>query len=300
MLWNIAWLLNYIPSCAPILLSLFAIALANENAERKVVVPLCGAAVMQLIVIGYIMASKVDQDVAVYRYISGMLTAAAFLALLSALESSEKSEQLLSSNDGLDRLNPVRFIRRLVALVLLAMVLFNVRNILTDLLKVQTSGLINYTPGPWTVEFNKYRVMQNLVPPGEPILVYTDFPFLFDFRRNPIEVGDIPGACSPSPHMPFFKGAEPLERYLDGLGINYVIHSDFNAPGQVISGKYAEYSKPFWIGMLHSPYEVWQAHAPYFLDLMNNLDSIEKDRNAIHESDLTLFCLKERSAAATR
>jgi hypothetical protein len=100
--------------------------------------------------------------------------------------------------------------------------------------------------------------------------------------------------------MPFFEGSEPLENYLKGLGINYIIHSDFNAPGQFISGVYAEYSKPFWMGMSHSPFEIWRVHAPYFLDMMDNIESLEKDHGAIRASNLTLISLQIKSDQAEK
>jgi hypothetical protein len=56
--------------------------------------------------------------------------------------------------------------------------------------------------------------MQAAIPAGTPFMERLDYPFLLDFRRNPIFVADYPGAVSLPPGMPVSKGPEPLADYL--------------------------------------------------------------------------------------
>ncbi len=46
------------------------------------------------------------------------------------------------------------------------------------------------------------RALQSKVPPGEPILLYCELPFHFDFGRNPIFEADEAGLTSPWAHFP--------------------------------------------------------------------------------------------------
>jgi hypothetical protein len=70
----------------------------------------------------------------------------------------------------------------------------------------------------------KYRNLQHALPEKAVLLEHMDYPFLFDFRRNPILVDDFPGSASLAPGQPFFAGAEALARYLVSHGIRYVAY----------------------------------------------------------------------------
>jgi hypothetical protein len=71
----------------------------------------------------------------------------------------------------------------------------------------------------------RLHALQRAVPEGEPILARLEFPFVLDFRRNPIYACDGPGGASPPPGMPTRKGAEPVAAYLRAHGIQYLAYS---------------------------------------------------------------------------
>lgn len=66
---------------------------------------------------------------------------------------------------------------------------------------------------------------QAIVPPGAQILACAAYPFLFDFRRNPIYTVDHAGGASPPPGMPVMGTTDALTSYLRQRSIRYVIYS---------------------------------------------------------------------------
>ncbi len=70
----------------------------------------------------------------------------------------------------------------------------------------------------------KYQNLQHALPEKAVLLEHMDYPFLFDFRRNPILLDDHPGSASLAPGQPFFAGAEALASYLVSNGIRYVAY----------------------------------------------------------------------------
>jgi FtsH-binding integral membrane protein len=101
--------------------------------------------------------------------------------------------------------------------------------------------------------------MQAAVPPGAPLLVMIDRPYLLDFARNPIEILDEPGAASPAPGIPLTEGAEKVALYLRAQGIRYV---GFVRPDKAVS---PIYSRAQWLGMLNGSAPLWHATAPFNL-----------------------------------
>lgn len=67
-----------------------------------------------------------------------------------------------------------------------------------------------------------YRAMQNTLPEGATILVSTEYSYLFDFKRNRIEVvGLLSGG--PAPGYPLQSSPAEQMEYLRSLGVDYVI-----------------------------------------------------------------------------
>jgi hypothetical protein len=76
------------------------------------------------------------------------------------------------------------------------------------------------------------RAMQDAVPPGRPILVRLDTPFLLDFRRNPIWVMDHPGLCGPPPGAPQPATVSAWTRYLRSAGVAFVAYAYGDQAGE--------------------------------------------------------------------
>ena len=87
-----------------------------------------------------------------------------------------------------------------------------------------------------------YAKLQAVVPAHQRILVMVDDPYLFDFRRNDVLNFDQPGAVSPAPHIPYFRGPEALAAYFAQSGIHYLAF--------VLGGSSPEYNYPLWRGRL--------------------------------------------------
>ena len=124
---------------------------------------------------------------------------------------------------------------------------------------------------------SRYSRMQAGLPPGKKILTVLDFPALLDFGRNPVYPVDVIGACSPAPGMPFFRGPEALAAYLRLVGVDYVAVEDF---GTAVS----LYNRKVWIGHSHGDdLPVFTFQSRYFLDFMNNMESLESSRETVFQ-----------------
>jgi hypothetical protein len=66
------------------------------------------------------------------------------------------------------------------------------------------------------------RTVQAVVPAGKAIFARVRFSYPFDFRRNPVFIGDIPGMSSLPPGMPLGAGPMPLRQYFLDQKIRYI------------------------------------------------------------------------------
>jgi len=121
-----------------------------------------------------------------------------------------------------------------------------------------------------------YHHLQDAVPPGAPILVMLDQPYLLDFARNPILNLDMPGTASPAPGIPCFAGPEPVAQYLAAHGVRYVM---FVSPERSVY----LYRRDIWLDHLVDPDEIWRVYAPYMVDVMDNLVALGLTR--VHLGD---------------
>lgn len=64
------------------------------------------------------------------------------------------------------------------------------------------------------------------VPAGAAVLTRVTQPAYLDPAAHRLFLFPIPGMSSPPPGMPFFRGAEPVARYLLGSGVRYVAYGD--------------------------------------------------------------------------
>jgi hypothetical protein len=119
------------------------------------------------------------------------------------------------------------------------------------------------------IDIISHRKAQDLVPAGSKILVCTNFPLLFDQQRNTIWNVDMPNAASPDPGLPFQKPPEETKRYLRGLGIEYLILTNFST-----RDANRLYSRPIWEYHLQADVALQKISAPYYLDFFNTMDHL--------------------------
>jgi len=123
----------------------------------------------------------------------------------------------------------------------------------------------------------QYAAAQLGVPAGKTILCATDYPFLFDFRRNTIFCVDLPGMASPGAAMPCAQGPAVLAAYLKQHGIDFLLCPDFDAEPPD-----AFYSRKYWNFRLTCPMDtdgrvaIDRIYAVTALDFMDNTDAIAR------------------------
>jgi hypothetical protein len=139
-------------------------------------------------------------------------------------------------------------------------------------LESSLSGLDLDTPA----EVSAYRDLQLAVPPGQKILVRMDKNFLFDFRRNPIYVNDLPGGASLPPGIPIFKGPETLADYLVQHGIRYLAYS---------YGDEASFSRELFGRRLEPQVNIWiRRGAEIAFDFQDNVLALGKSRKRLYDN----------------
>ncbi|MBT3307595.1 MAG: hypothetical protein HN377_14090, partial [Alphaproteobacteria bacterium] len=116
----------------------------------------------------------------------------------------------------------------------------------------------------------EYTAMQAAIPEGERLLAILDQPFALDYRRNRVFNIDIPGAVSPKPGMPFFKGPARLKDYLKGQSIAYVAFRDFDIKGGCL------YRRDLWNYHARLDNPMWRAQSKFYLDLMDNVAALAR------------------------
>ena len=127
--------------------------------------------------------------------------------------------------------------------------------------------------------------LQKYTPTGSKILVAIDTPYALDFARNTIYTADVTGASSIG-KWPLRQGPEALKSYLLGLGIDYILASDFNNAMLLYTRKHwLEHQRPEWFFK-----EVW---GKYMLDFMDSVDSLAKTNRVVATAaNLRLIDLK--------
>ncbi len=121
-----------------------------------------------------------------------------------------------------------------------------------------------------------YGRMQSAIPEKERFLAIVDHPFALDYRRNPVLNVDVPGAVSPDPGMPFFKGPGPLKDYLLGQSIPYIVFRDFSMAGGCL------YRRDMWEFYGGGANAMWRWLSKYYLDLMDNVEALAGSEKTIY------------------
>lgn len=124
-------------------------------------------------------------------------------------------------------------------------------------------------PDRYTEVEPEYAQLNAAVPRGARVLAAVDYPTLLSFSRYQFATLDLAGSASPAPHMPYFAGATAKVDYLRHLGYDYIV-----ADSETERGLYQ--LKP-WQDDLRSPRYNYRAWAPYFIDWMSSIRSLEHD-----------------------
>jgi hypothetical protein len=210
-----------------------------------------------------------------YRYTFPMMMPLAFWLLTQRLSQRDDTVDGSAKNYAL------------VALTLLLAV--NLPNagrelgVMIDSLPAQIASRTSVAP---PVLEKAARDLQKYTPEGSKIFVTIDTPYALDFSRNIIYTGDVTGASSIG-KWPLRQGPEALKSYLLGLGIDYVLTSDFDNALLLYTRKHwLEHQRPEWFFK-----EVW---GKYMLDFMDNVDSLSKSCHIVATSaNLRLIELKK-------
>lgn len=122
-----------------------------------------------------------------------------------------------------------------------------------------------------------YQKLQAKIPAGERMIVMLDDAYWFDFKRNRIDLVDLPGAASPPPGMPL-DDDERLAKYLLDQGYHYLAFVHFNASKSL-------YKRDHWIKIRNSSKaeEIWKKSAPYYLDTFDRFDGLSKSRRVVYD-----------------
>src|SRR6185295_4125127 len=102
-----------------------------------------------------------------------------------------------------------------------------------------------------------------------------DEPLWFDFRRNPIDIVDLPGAVSPAPGMPL-DDDEKLATYLHDRGYRYVAFVRAAASKSL-------YRRTHWTRLLTAPEEIWRKSAPFYLKMFDRWDGLAASRAHLYD-----------------
>jgi len=118
---------------------------------------------------------------------------------------------------------------------------------------------------PYRREFAR---VNSVIPSGARVLAAVERPALLDLSRFEVATLDIPGAVSPPPHMPYFRGPAAKIAYLRHLGFDYIVTERPDAPG----GLYND-----WAAFLRSTSYFRRAYATYFPDWQATVNWLERD-----------------------
>jgi len=121
-----------------------------------------------------------------------------------------------------------------------------------------------------------YRALQASIPAGAPLFVMLDRPFLLDFRRNPIDLIDLPGQVSPPPGVPF-EDDEAFVRYLTAQGFRYVAFVRSKASEH-------QYRRETWQGLVGlRPSPLWRKGAPLVLKVLDRFEGLDASRSHVYD-----------------
>jgi hypothetical protein len=240
------------PMLIPMLLCLLAIPICRTALAARA---FSISAVLTSLALAYSMNMPMDPQT-IPRYVQPLLLAAALAALMTGAVSPRSRMMVWV----------------LGAILVTTSLPERSQNLLNHYIALSDAHRLRMPVRPRVIA--DYREAQLLVPEGKRILVCADLPFLFDHRRNPIWIIDMPNSASPPPGLPFQKPPEEMKRYLRQLGIEYVIFMNFDQSVML-------YNRSVW--QKHAQGEVAQLRieAPYFLDFFNTTESLASSETTL-------------------
>jgi len=234
------------PELLPLFLCGFAV-LSRRRSPAEVAVFLCAAAASTVLAFSI----YAPDETTVPRYVQPLMFPAAVAILMTAA----------SSNVG-------RW--KTVALIMLLCVIDLPERVfaLQDLYEGFRPRKVEKSGKEFTAQtILDHRMAQELVPEGKRILVCSNTPFVFDFRRNPIWIIDFPHAASPPPGLPYQRPPEATKQYLRALGVDYLIFPDFDSGPKF-------YSRRGWQEIADRGVPMFRTQAEYTFDFFDTLDRL--------------------------
>jgi hypothetical protein len=241
-----------------------------------------------------------SNDDSLFRYAHGYLVAAFLTSLLAAVEFRKGGARRSKASDH-------QFGIALALLIVVIPSFIGGQAFYLDTLKRLPEAMRHGDSLYSRTDGDDYLQVEASVPIDAKVLAMVTLPSLFDYSRHIILNVDIPGAASPSPGMPFFKGPQALKAYLKNLGIDYIAYSDFDSPNCL-------YFRSRWLCQRDStkceapaaapgfcaglpPHlsegqiwpvnpknreaAMWKSWAPFYLDLMSNLDRLAQTESML-------------------
>lgn len=136
-------------------------------------------------------------------------------------------------------------------------------------------GLMNSDPVS-PEELKQYTNLQKAVPAGAIIVARLDKNYLFDFKRNPVFINDIPGGASLPPGLPLKNGSEAMADYFLSQHIKYMAYSygnEANFTRQLCASMLRAHVNP----LLHAQTENSFAFQDYLMELSKTRKKIYDD-----------------------
>ena len=141
---------------------------------------------------------------------------------------------------------------------------------------------------PWASVQDDYANVQAKLPLGAKIATASDYPHLFDLRRNRIFSLDVPGSVSPPPGMPLRGTPAEMTEYMRGQDFGFVVATD---PAQSA----CLYNQRIWQTHFVQGSRPFASWAPYFLDWFRWLEArtVGSPERVSYDGTLMTFDLRE-------
>lgn len=225
----------------------------------------------------------------VYRYSFASLSAVTIVWMVLCMQSDER--------DGLT----AAWIQRIASSAMLAFFIggFLLGNDWTQVCHSVRMSMWSFERPMSSTDFadgalkNQCERAQSSLALGSTLLVRTERPYLFNFKRNRILLVDSPGGAGPPPGMPMFQGPERLADYLSSNSVRYIAYSYKNEAGfskakfqPLLSTNLSKWTRNYWLQIL---------------DFQDNLSALGLTRHRVFDDgSMFIIDLASRAKPAVR